>query len=237
MKKIQLAAENVRTDLKQILESLNNQILKTCRNVASKLLSAREAENFSEIDLKRWTEQLNELKSQIKLLFMIHIVEDNKSPVYLIEIKQTNNVNAYIKNKELLSFKRIEERFIEGNGLAIIEYGGLRIKHIDGDHKFIYFRGQKSYTNGCHTLQFKIEHSTGSYDTFIGICSSDINLRQIMYHLTVVASWFNTTEVWLHGRRIKNTKRQGSKNDEIKTNDIIQLTIDCENKQIELFHE
>ncbi|CAF3784218.1 unnamed protein product [Rotaria sp. Silwood1] len=226
MKKIQLAAENVRTDLKQILESLNNQILKTCRNVASKLLSAREAENFSEIDLKRWTEQLNELKSQIKLLFMIHIVEDNKSPVYLIEIKQTNNVNAYIKNKELLSFKRIEERFIEGNGLAIIEYGGLRIKHIDGDHKFIYFRGQKSYTNGCHTLQFKIEHSTGSYDTFIGICSSDINLRQIMYHLTVVASWFNTTEVWLHGRRIKNTKRQGSKNDEIKTNDIIQLTID-----------
>ncbi|CAF3874482.1 unnamed protein product [Rotaria sp. Silwood1] len=209
MKKIQLAAEKVRTDLKQILESSNNQILKTCRNVASKLLSAREAETFSEIDLKRWTEQLNELKSQIKLLPMIHIVEDNK----------------------------IEERFIEGNGLAIIEDGGLRIKHIDSDHKFIFFRGQKSYTNGCHTLQFKIEHSTGSYDTFIGISSSDINLRQIMYHLTVVASWFNTTEVWLHGRCIKNTKLQGSKNDEIKTNDIIQLTIDCENKQIELFHE
>ncbi|CAF5089559.1 unnamed protein product, partial [Rotaria sp. Silwood1] len=155
MKKIQLAAEKVRTDLKQILEK---------------------------IDLKRWTEQLNELKSQIKLLSMIHIVEENKSPVYLIEIKQTNNVNTYIKNKELLSFKRIEERFIEGNGLAIIEDGGLRIKHIDSDHKFIYFRGQKSYTNGCHTLQFKIEHSTGSYDTFIGISSSDINLRQIMYH-------------------------------------------------------
>ncbi|CAF5116613.1 unnamed protein product, partial [Rotaria sp. Silwood1] len=182
MKKIQLAAEKVRTDLKQILESSTNQILKTCRNVASKLLSAREAEIFSEIDLKRWTEQLNELKSQIKLLSMIHIVEENKSPVYLIEIKQTNNVNTYIKNKELLSFKRIEERFIEGNGLAIIEDGGLRIKHIDSDHKFIYFRGQKSYTNGCHTLQFKIEHSTGSYDTFIGISSSDINLRQIMYH-------------------------------------------------------
>ncbi|CAF5083426.1 unnamed protein product, partial [Rotaria sp. Silwood1] len=198
MKRIQLAAEKVRTDLKQILESSNNQILKTCRNVASKLLSAREAETFSEIDLKRWTEQLNELKSQIKLLPMIHIVEDNK----------------------------IEEIFIEGNGLAIIEDGGLRIKHIDSDHKFIFFRGQKSYTNGCHTLQFKIEHSTGSYDTFIGISSSDINLRQIMYHLTVVASWFNTTEVWLHGRCIKNTKLQGSKNDEIKTNDIIQLTID-----------
>ncbi|CAF5169027.1 unnamed protein product, partial [Rotaria sp. Silwood1] len=173
MKKIQLAAEKVRTDLKQILESSTNQILKTCRNVASKLLSAREAEIFSEIDLKRWTEQLNELKSQIKLLSMIHIVEENKSPVYLIEIKQTNNVNTYIKNKELLSFKRIEERFIEGNGLAIIEDGGLRIKHIDSDHKFIYFRGLKSYTNGRHTLQFKIEHSTGSYDTFIGISSSD----------------------------------------------------------------
>ncbi|CAF1207158.1 unnamed protein product [Rotaria sordida] len=238
MKKIQLVAEKARINLKQILENSNNKILKTCQDVASKLLSAREAENFSEIDLKRWIEQLNELKSQTKLLSMIHIVEDNKSPIYLIEIKQTNTVNTYTKNKELLSSsRRIEERFIEGNGLAIIEDGGLRIKHIDSDHKFIYFHGQKSYTDGCHTLKFKIEHSTSSYSTFIGICSSDINLRQIMYHLTVVVGWFNTTEVWQHGRCIRNTKFQGSKNDEIKTNDIIQLTIDCENKQIELFHE
>ncbi|CAF1451964.1 unnamed protein product [Rotaria sp. Silwood1] len=239
IRKIQITADKIRIDLKEIFECSNNEILKTCRNIASKLLYAREAENFSEIDLKKWTEQLNELKLQIKSLSMLHIIEDHNSPIYLIEIKQNNTINKSIRNKELLSstLRKIEDRFIEGNGLAIIENDGLCIKHIDSDHKFIYFRGQKSYINGYHTLKFKIEQSTGSYNTFIGICSSDINLRQIMYHLTVVVGWFNTTEVWQHGRCIRNTKIQGSKNDEIKTNDIIQLIIDCENKQIELFHE
>ncbi|CAF3170672.1 unnamed protein product [Rotaria sp. Silwood2] len=241
--KIQVTAEKARTDFKQILESSNNRLLKTCRDVASKLLSAREAENFSEIDLKRWTGQLNELKSQIKSLSMIHTVEDKNSAVYLIEIKQSNTVNTYIKNEELLLTKlsstsrRIEERFAEGNGLATIEDNGLRIKHIDNDHKFIYFRGLKSYTDGCHILKLKFEQSAGAYNAFIGICSSNINLRQIMYHLTVVVGWFNNMEVWQHGRSIKNTKPVESKNDEIKTSDIVQLKIDCENKQIELFHE
>ncbi|CAF5192682.1 unnamed protein product, partial [Rotaria sp. Silwood1] len=96
IRKIQITADKIRIDLKEIFECSNNEILKTCRNIASKLLYAREAENFSEIDLKKWTEQLNELKLQIKSLSMLHIIEDHNSPIYLIEIKQNNTINKTI---------------------------------------------------------------------------------------------------------------------------------------------
>jgi len=240
--KIQVAAEQTRADLRAIFEQSNEQFSRTCQAIATKLRSAREAENFSEIDLNRWTEQLNELKSQTKSLSMIHTVEDNTSGIHFIKVEQDNTINSHKKSKESLSSKislssRIEEKFAEGNGLATIDDEGLRVRHIDTDFKFVYFRGQRLYLDGRHTMRFKVEQSTNSCNIFIGICSSNIGVGQIIYYLTIVAGWFNNMDVWQHGRCVKNTKLQGSKNAEIKTNDTFQFILDCDNKQIELLHE
>jgi hypothetical protein len=241
--KIQIAAENARTDLRQTLQSSDERLTRACRDIATKLRSAREAENFSEIDLTRWTQQLNELKLQIKSQAMIYIPEDSSSGIHFIRIKQGNYANALIKNKDLSSVKassstRIRERFGEVNGLAIVEDGGLSIKHNDNDFRYIYSRGHQIYSEGRHTVKFRANKCAGSCNLFIGICSSSIGLRLIIYHLTIVAGWFSNNEVWQHGVRANNsTELHGYKNDDIKTNDVFELTLDCDKKQIELFRE
>jgi hypothetical protein len=240
--KIQMAAEKARADLRQTFQSSDERLTRTCRDIATKLRSAREADNFSEIDLTRWTQQLNELKLQIKSQAMIYIPEDNSSGIHFIRIKQDNTANALIKNKDLLSLKtssstKIRERFAEVNGLAIIDDVGLCIRHNDNDLKYIYCRGHQLYSQGRHTVKFKMDKCAGSCNLFIGICSSNIGLRLIMYHLTIVAGWFSNNEVWRHGLHSKNIELNEYKNDDITTNDVFELTLDCEKKQIELFHE
>ena len=242
--RIQVAAEKTRTNVRRILESSNDRISTLCQGIATKLRTAREAENFSEIDLTRWMKQLDELKLQMKSDAIIHIPEDSTSAVQFIRIRQGNVANIITTNNNLSSSKtllssRTEERFNEVNGLATIDDSNLRIKHADNDLKFVYCRGQQLYSQGRHTTRFKIEQGSGSYNIFIGICSSSIGLRQIIYNLAVVAGWFSNSEVWLHGRCNNNntSKVNGYRNDDIKINDIFELTIDCDKKQIELFHD
>jgi hypothetical protein len=240
--KIQVAAGKARADLRQILDSSHERLANVCRDVATKLRDAREAENFSEIDLARWIQRLNEVKLQVKSLSMIHAVEDNNSAVHLIKIMQSSTANTCTKNKEILSSRMpliypTGERFMEFNGLAAIDDGGLCVRHVDNDNNFVYFRGQQFYLEGRQTVRLKVEQSTGPGNIFIGICTADIDLRQIMYHLIVVAGWFNNTEGWQHGQCVKYTRSQVSKHNEIKTDDAFQFTMDFEKKQIQLLHE
>lgn len=151
--------------------------------------------------------------------------------------KSSTNTSITTKHDMPSSYRESQERFVESNGLVIIENNGLSIKHVDDDHKCIYFRGGKLYHEGCHQVTFRIVQGIGSLNNFIGIASSEISLRLLMFHLTAVVGWFNNEDGWQHGKTIRRTKFEDSKDDEIKTNDIIQLKMDCDNKRIELFHE
>jgi hypothetical protein len=240
--KIQEIAEKARIDLRQILQTSNERLTKTCRDIAMNLRSAQEAENFSEVDLTRWTQQLNDLKSQIQSPSLIDIPKENDSSIHFIKINQDNTTNAFIKCKDVLSLKTssaamIRERFVETNGLAIIDDDGLRIKHNDRDLKYIYCRGHELYSQGRHTVKFRVEKCAGSCNLFIGISSSSIGLQLLIYHLTVVVGWFSNNAVWQHETRSKNAELHEYNNDDIKTNDVFELILDCEKKQIELFRE
>ena len=54
-------------------------------------------------------------------------------------------------------------------------------------------------------------------------------------HLLLAGSVYD--EVYQHKVVNRNSKDHGYKSDEIKTNDVLQLTFDCEKRQIELFQE
>ena len=65
-KKILSVTPRARVDLQQILENFNKQFTKMCQDISVKLISARKANNFSEVGLNRWIEHLNELRLQKK---------------------------------------------------------------------------------------------------------------------------------------------------------------------------
>lgn len=235
--KIQEVAEKARVDLRQIVQSSCERLTKTCRDIAMNLRSAQEAENFSEVDLTRWTQQLNDLKSQIQSPTPIDIPKENDSSIRFIRINQDNTADIVTKCEDLLSSAIVQDRFAEANGLAIIDEDDHRFKHNDKDLKYVYCRGHELYSHGRHTVKFQAEKCAGSCNLFIGISSSTICLRILMYHSTVVAGWFSNNAVWQHETRSRNAGLHDYKNDDIKTNDVFQLTLDCEKKQIELFRE
>lgn len=240
--KIQMVAEKTRIDLRQILENSNKEITNTCRDIAAKLRSAREEENFSEIDLTHWNQKLEQLKLQIKSQAMICIPENNEFSIQFISIKQNDTANTLIEHNDVLLPQtvlpvNIQERFEKVNGLAIIEDEGLSLKHNDKDFKYIYCHGRQLYNQGRHTIRFKIDKCTDSCNFFVGICPSTIILRLSIYHHSLIAGWFSNAEVRQHGARSHSNEASRDIDENMKVNDIFELTLDCDIQQIELFYE
>ncbi|UJR32795.1 hypothetical protein I4U23_020257 [Adineta vaga] len=235
--KIQAAAKKTREDLQQTLNTSNEQLTTLSQDMTNRLRNARKDDKFSEIDLTRWTRKLNDLKAQMKYEATIQIPEDSISAIHFIRIKQDDTEKNPMTSTNMLT-SRIQERFAEVNGLGTIEDRGACIKHADTDTKFVHVRGEQLYSQGRHVVRFRIEKGSGSYNIFIGICPSSVGLRQILYHLEVVAGWFSNSEVWLHGKSNSNdSEGKEYQTDDLKVDDIFELTIDCDKKQLELFHD
>jgi len=243
--KIQVAAEAVRADLQEMIEKSKKQLSKACHDIAVNLRSSREADDFSEIDLSRWVQQLKELKLETKSPSSIQLIEDERSVIHLITIRSKNttidkNFTMH-KNDSFLkqsSDSITEERFakvigsvkLSEEGLVAVCAGSTRL---EGAKVF----GQQRYSQGRQTVRFKIEQSKTPYDIFFGCISSQSIESKIRLNSPFVIGWFGYNEVYQHGSIHGNCQVHGYNSDEIATNDMLQLTLDCDKRQIELFHE
>ena len=232
---IQVAAKKTRDELRQVLAQADERLRKTCQDIAMKLRAAREEENFSEIDLTRWTEQLNELRTQMKSVTMITLSPTNHSSIHFLRIQQENSSKNLAQRADLQLLPiSTRERFSDANGLAIIDNQGLRIRHNGDDGRYIYARGHELYSRGQHRIRFHVDRCAGSSALFIGICSSNVPFQLLLHHLSVVVGWFSNHTVWQHEIRSQNANVSECKNNDIQSNDIVELLLDCEKKQIEL---
>ena len=185
-------------------------------------------------------EELNDLRSQLSVKPTIHIPADNHAGIQFISIKQNLKVTTTVKTADINSVSVsilpavAEDQFGEAQGLAIISQDRLCIKHGGDGPKFIYCRGQQIYSQGRHRIRFKIEQGCNPYDTFLGVCGSNINLRQIMYQLAAVVGWLGNGEVWRHGKCSSYSPASRVNSDEMALSDMFELVLDCEKKQVEL---
>ena len=102
---------------------------------------------------------------------------------------------------------------------------------------FTYFLGEQRYSEGRHTIRFRIEQSTIPYNIFFDCISSHLNDSEINFSSSFAVGWFGVDQVYQHAVVNRNSKEHGYKSSEIKTNDVLQLTFDCEKRQIELSEE
>ncbi|CAF3669862.1 unnamed protein product [Rotaria sp. Silwood1] len=106
-----------------------------------------------------------------------------------------------------------------------------------------YIRGNQSYSNGIHTIRIKFEKTESSNINnnewspwiFIGICSTidKSAFGDVRYHkLRSACGWSTNGDIWINGMG-KRIQWPGIPIE----NDIIQLTIDCDQKTLTLFNE
>jgi hypothetical protein len=237
--KIQVAAEAARADLQQILDRSREKISKTCRDIAVNLRSSREVDDFSESDLDRWMEQLKELKLEFDSPSSIKLVEDKDSRIPLIKIKHSSFTSRKPTNSKQISAAKnpalsvVQERFSQVFGDGVIEREGTVIRHVGarGDH--LHILGKQLYSQGRQVVQFRVGCEEALYNAFLGCTSSQSNNNKLHYASLTSAGWFGRNEIYRHG--VINYKDYDS--NEIRTNDVLSVTFDCENRQIELCHE
>jgi hypothetical protein len=225
--KIQVTAEAARADLRQMLEKSKEQISKACQDIAVNLRSSHDTDDFSEHDLNRWIEQLKELKLEATSSSSIRLIEDEYSTIPLIAMKH----NSFTNKNSITS--DAHERFSQISGDGTLEEEGTVVKHTDRNYEYVYILGERLYVQGRQTVRFKIEYEENVYNMFFGCVSSKATDEEIHFCSPVSVGWFGYNELFYHGNPCQNIYDSN----EIKTNDILSLTLDCEKQQIELYHE
>ncbi|UJR14604.1 hypothetical protein I4U23_001599 [Adineta vaga] len=242
--KIQTTAENVRNELRQMIDDANERLASACHDVVNNLQKTREARQFCDNDLKRSMQQLQQLKMKLASPLSADLIEDTKSIIHLISIqgtdfmhKELEKTKVYTVSKRLPTSGGIQEKFAKVIGSAIINEEGFLVRHHGQNSTFAYIFGEQLYSKGKHTIRFKIEQSQMPYNIFFGCISSQFNSDQIHYDSPWVAGWFGHNEVHHHGITNRNSEMHGYESNKIETYDVLSLTLDCDHRQIELYPE
>jgi hypothetical protein len=241
--KIQTAAENARTELREMMETSKERLSIACQDIIEKLKSARSIGEYCENDLNKSMQQLKQFKMKIASPLTVNLIEDKKSVINLITLHGVDFMNEDFEKDKIYSItKRVQtsdnqEKFARVIGPATINEGGLLIKH-NGPHSTLaYILGEELYSHGRQTIRFKIEKSQIPYNIFFGCISSQGISNKIQYNSSLVAGWFGHDEVYNHGTCNKNAAMHGYDTNRIGTYDIVSLTFDCDEKLIELYPE
>lgn len=232
IKKIQIAADFARKDLKQIVEKSKRRLLKISRDIASDLHLSWKTEDFSENELNKWMKQLNDLRLDIKSAYGIHFIDDQQFPIYPITVT-TNSIEKISNAKKIRSY----ECFTKTSNSIVIENDGLIVRHTGPDFDYAHILGKQYYSQGRHTIRFELINSSQPYTIFFGCISSNMIQKTINFKSSCVVGWFGYNEIYQHGIWNNNVKQHGYDSNQIQTDDILHLTLDCDQRYIELFHE
>ncbi len=250
--KIQTTAETARTDVRQLLDRTKIDLKLSVEKLTNELYACQQSDDFTENDLKRWTEQLKELRKKLDTPVIISIGndEDTKSSIRLIRVydkqqhpqqqQQQRPFTSMIRVPEqrIHNLKdcvhNISEKFVEIDGKATLSDDNLMVTCCLASiltQPIIY--GINRYSSGKHQIRFRIE-KMGDLRLFFGIIRSLENISrsgQAQNNNNSLYGWWDLNEA------IVNGKTQTSKyRNIVVAGDEVTLTLDCDNKQIQLQH-
>ncbi|CAF3390678.1 unnamed protein product [Rotaria sp. Silwood2] len=208
--KIQVIAEAARADLQQQLETRTYR-LKTNFSKLSKSIRACRNSTYSESDLMKWIEELQQIRREFeKLSATLKITYDSQVTtvnfIRIISNDEENNTSesspAAIAQEQVSIHKssrsrpytdsvpnRNTEQFKTVIGDAVLTDNNLVAKKSN-----IYstsIRGANLYTTGIHEIQFRIEHLSNN-SIFIGIISSTQQMTSTAFKLSSAYGWWDT---------------------------------------------
>ncbi|CAF0939854.1 unnamed protein product [Rotaria sordida] len=259
--KIQAAAETARTDLQQLLDRTKNDLKISIEKLTNELNSCQQSDDFTENDLKRWNEQLKELRKNLDIPSTIFIVNDDdmKSSIHLIRIcnkqQKQQQQQQQIQRPSTPVIRTVEHRIHNiKDSLCVIneKFGDIDGKAILSEDNLVVtcclasiltqpiIYGINRYSNGKHHIRFRIE-KMGDLRLFFGIIRSLENIirsgqtqnnNNYNYNYNnSLYGWWDLNEAIINGK-VQTTKYRNI----LSTGDELTLILDCDNKQIQLQH-
>jgi hypothetical protein len=225
-------ATKTRHDLLSLIDKTKSEIKISINKITTEFQSTSKSDNYTEIDINRWIQQLKELKNLLETPSMIVIEEDKQSslsiPIIKIVKQEPSTIIPETTHQEFI--KPIEENFVSIFGPCQLSQGNSVVTHSSYRAGLSQISGIHEYSFGKSSFEFLIEKK-GKKNIFIGIHSSS---NQISSQLTFdysVHGWWNLDYIIINGE-----SQGGNNNEIIQTGDRLTLIIDCDNQQIQLEH-
>jgi hypothetical protein len=101
--KIKIAAEGARADLRKYLNHIKEQIKTSLYQVTNNIQSSRQADDYTEIQLNKWIQQLKELRMMLENPSTIEILDDNQTEqsIHLIQLQHNGTYSKYSLTQEI----------------------------------------------------------------------------------------------------------------------------------------
>lgn len=252
IKYIRKTANEARQALFDALKFHINDVKEKLKLLAEKInnVSHDHSMLFDERNLKQWATELRTLKHEFlttpSFTVRVHgnkpvvmpIIKIQPDPIYetiLTEQSQTSVglipiISSDIKQEKSINQK--DDRFYSSTDHIKILDNGQMILH-DSTTNNASIRGLHEYSQGKHQLFFHIEHMTSDQWIFFGIISKQRSFNQRAHMSSSAYGWTGYNSVYIKGK--PKPVSNGYLND-MKINDFIELTIDCDKQTIVLWH-
>ena len=216
--KIQQRANKLRQRLLQLTTVHTQQLSQRFDQLSEQLIDGDTYDSFIEVDLHRWKQTLNDLKTNLDTPSTIGIDQYMNNPL-------VPNIYAVSTVTNELFLKAFDNKVqIEENGQVAIHDNSIDTTEI---------RGRNIYSTGCHKIRLRIEQSTNRW-TFLGINSKLTPLQSQSHSCSSSYGWSSNHAVWLNGEPKLHIP---NKRIDMKNGDIINLIIDCDNLLIMIINE
>ncbi|CAF1029648.1 unnamed protein product [Adineta steineri] len=234
--RIQQAAHQARVDLNELFKKSREKMTTIVAQLTNELQFSRTSENYTELDFKKWTVQLNELRHDLEQSISTCPFDNNdqNSIIHLIKVKiprelcpwtepiRTFNQNPILINHEKFN-KKDQQIALSENDLTATYFG-------DDLHRSVNVFGFHQYLNGTHHIRFQIKKKANE-TFFIGIVTYSQMDPSSVFFTTAINGW------WLDSYWISNGRSRGKQcMSDILEGDEIILTLDCNQRRIYLAH-
>lgn len=238
MRKIQEVAEKVRCDVQEWANRTKVEVRNSLDQMAKQMRSSGKTDNFTELDLKKWMKQLQELRKSLEKTTTISVVENEAPSTSIPTIKlagkpadghsfeETSN-DVAISPK---SMHTAPEHFVKMYGSCELNEEDRVVTHRSYRAGLSQVCGYNQYSSGVHAIRFLIEKK-GEKNLFIGIFSTSHQIISPTFDYSV-HGW------WNFNHRIINGESKGDGECEtVQSSDQLTLRLDCDQQRIQLEHQ
>ncbi|CAF4057960.1 unnamed protein product, partial [Rotaria sp. Silwood1] len=235
-------AQNARTTFQQLHNQPKNELKISFDKLTQEIRDCRESYDYTEVDIKKWIDQLKEFRQIIERPSIIKIDYDNNitSAVKLIKVtgpqhsllsftqEERLNENNNCTNEQMIASP--SEKFSESFGDIELSTDGLSGRCLSSRWDGSCISGMGRYSSKIHYIRFRIENKTSNY-WFFGIITASQQLTSSISAVQSACGWWDLGYIVVNGKT-----KDGNRTKTMNSGDEVTLILDCDNRLIQLQH-
>ncbi|CAF1679177.1 unnamed protein product [Adineta ricciae] len=244
---IQENARKARIDLQNLFEQNKKEMKTSVDQLTKELRRCTEADDYTETDLRRWREQLEELRQTVSDTSMINIDYDHnmRAALSLIRIsispqhQQRQQLSSFVQRiyaretnhlivDQLTDFDN--EKFLDIHGNIVLSLDRSTACCSESRWDGLCVSGLRRYSSEQHRIRFRIDKKN-SVNLFFGILTASQPLIARITEVESAYGWLELDFPLMNGKA--ETKGW---NKIINTGDEVSLILDCDHRRIRFHH-